>query len=152
MVVAQKTITGVVSDNEGLPLPGATIVVEGTSTGVTTDFDGNFSITAEEGDTLNISYVGYQSQSIVVGDQDTLNISLELGNELEEVVVTALGFAAVRDQQGSTSSVIATDDVIRSALPEDMLRVFMHYKNDEWEKYLSAVTQWDVDTYLDVLP
>ena len=44
------------------------------------------------------------------------------------------------------------DDVIKSALPEDMLRVFMHYKNDEWEKYLSAVTQWDVDTYLDVLP
>ena len=49
MVVAQKTITGVVSDNEGLPLPGATILVQGTSTGVTTDFDGNFSITAEEG-------------------------------------------------------------------------------------------------------
>ena len=37
----------------------------------------------------------------------------------------------------------------KSALPEDMLRVFMHYKNDEWEKFLSAVTQWDVDTYLD---
>ena len=52
MVVAQKTITGVVSDNEGLPLPGATILVQGTSTGVTTDFDGNFSINAEEGDTL----------------------------------------------------------------------------------------------------
>ena len=78
MVVAQKTITGVVSDNEGLPLPGATILVQGTSTGVTTDFDGNFSITAEEGDTLNISYVGYQSQSIEVGDQDTLNISLAI--------------------------------------------------------------------------
>ena len=45
-----------------------------------------------------------------------------------------------------------SDNVIKAALPEDMLRVFMHYKNDEWEKFLSAVTQWDVDTYLDVLP
>ena len=45
-----------------------------------------------------------------------------------------------------------SDEVIKAALPEDMLRVFMHYKNDEWEKFLSAVTQWDVDTYLDVLP
>ena len=45
-----------------------------------------------------------------------------------------------------------SDEIIKSALPEDMLRVFMHYKNDEWEKFLSAVTQWDVDTYLDVLP
>ena len=46
---------------------------------------------------------------------------------------------------------LESDDIIKSALPEDMLRVFMHYKNDEWEKYLSAVTQWDVYTYLDVL-
>ena len=45
-----------------------------------------------------------------------------------------------------------SDDIIKSALPEDMLRVFNHYKKDEWEKFLSAVTQWDVDTYLDVLP
>ena len=44
------------------------------------------------------------------------------------------------------------DDVIKSALPDEMLRVFMHYKKDEWEKFLSAVTQWDVDTYLDILP
>ena len=45
-----------------------------------------------------------------------------------------------------------SDEVIKSGLPDEMLRVFMHYKKDEWEKFLSAVTQWDVDTYLDVLP
>ena len=114
MVVAQKTISGVVSDNEGLPLPGATIVVEGTSTGVTTDFDGNFSITAEEGDTLNISYVGYQSQSIVVGDQDTLNISLELGNELEEVVVTSLGIKREAKALGYAVQSVSTEDITDS--------------------------------------
>ncbi len=114
MVVAQKTITGVVSDNEGLPLPGATILVQGTSTGVTTDFDGNFSITAEEGDTLNISYVGYQSQSIVVGDQDTLSISLELGNELEEVVVTSLGIKREAKALGYAVQSVSTEDITDS--------------------------------------
>ena len=114
MVVAQKTITGAVSDNDGLPLPGATIVVDGTSTGVTTDFDGNFSITAEEGDTLNISYVGYQSQSIVVGDQDTLNISLELGNELEEVVVTSLGIKREAKALGYAVQSVSTEDITDS--------------------------------------
>ncbi len=44
------------------------------------------------------------------------------------------------------------DEVVKSALPDEMLKVFMHYKRDEWEKFLSAVTQWDVDTYLDILP
>ena len=64
-----------------------------------------------------ISYIGYTSEYITVGNQDSITVSLQLDNELEEVVVTALGFAAVRDQQGSTSSVIATDDVVRSAEP-----------------------------------
>ena len=64
-----------------------------------------------------ISYIGYTSEYVTVGNQDSITVSLQLDNELEEVVVTALGFAAVRDQQGSTSSVIATDDVIRSAEP-----------------------------------
>ena len=44
------------------------------------------------------------------------------------------------------------DEVIKSALPDEMYRVFMHYKRDEWERFLGAVTQWDVDTYLDCLP
>jgi glutamine synthetase len=53
---------------------------------------------------------------------------------------------------GEAIGCLNSDDIIKSALPEDMLRVFNHYKKDEWEKFLSAVTQWDVDTYLDVLP
>ena len=44
------------------------------------------------------------------------------------------------------------DEIIRSALPDEMYRVFSHYKRDEWERFLGAVTQWDVDTYLDCLP
>ena len=117
VLFGQGGISGVVLDENGGPLPGANVVIENTSTGVSTDFDGNFTINASSGDVLVISYIGYTSEFITVGNQDSITVSLQLDNELEEVVVTALGFAAVRDQQGSTSSVIATDDVIRSAEP-----------------------------------
>ena len=117
VLFGQGGISGVVLDENGGPLPGANVVIENTSTGVSTDFDGNFTINANSGQVLVISYIGYNSEYITVGNQDSITISLQLDNELEEVVVTALGFAAVRDQQGSTSSVIATDDVIRSAEP-----------------------------------
>ena len=78
------------------------------------------------------------------GEPEKKNIydAMKEGKEVDKLPLT-LGDAIKR---------LDSDDVIKSALPEDMLRVFMHYKNDEWEKYLSAVTQWDVDTYLDVLP
>ena len=117
VLFGQGGISGIVLDENGGPLPGANVVIENTSTGVSTDFDGNFTINANSGEVLVISYIGYTSEYITVGNQDSITVSLQLDNELEEVVVTALGFAAVRDQQGSTSSVIATDDVIRSAEP-----------------------------------
>ena len=113
----QNSISGVVTDENGVPLPGANVIIEDTNTGVSTDFDGNFEITASQGQILAFSYIGYTTQYIAAAGQSSLNISLQLDNELEEVVVTALGFAAVRDQQGSTSSVINSDDVIRSAEP-----------------------------------
>jgi len=87
----QKTISGTVSDENGLPLLGATVVISGTSTGTTTDFDGNYKINANTGDVLTFSYVGYQSQNITVGASNTVNATLQLDNTLEEVVVTALG-------------------------------------------------------------
>ena len=60
----QKTITGTVNDETGLPLPGATVFIDGTSQGVATDFDGNFSIQSSEGDVLLITYVGYADRSL----------------------------------------------------------------------------------------
>ena len=86
-----QSISGTVSDENGVPLPGATVLVEGTSNGVSTDFDGNYSINASSGDTLVFSFVGYTSQSVVVGSSSTINVSLQPDNALEEVVVTALG-------------------------------------------------------------
>ena len=64
-LMAQQTVSGLVSDSDG-PLPGATVIVQGTNNGVSTDFDGNFSIQADEGDVLEISYVGFQTQIITI--------------------------------------------------------------------------------------
>ena len=64
-LMAQQTVSGLVSDSDG-PLPGATVIVQGTNNGVSTDFDGNFSIQADEGDVLEISYVGFQTQMITI--------------------------------------------------------------------------------------
>jgi TonB-linked SusC/RagA family outer membrane protein len=89
--VQAQSISGTVTDDNGVPLPGATVLVEGTSNGVSTDFDGNYSINASSGDTLVFSFVGYSNQSVVVGSSATVNVSLQPDNALSEVVVTALG-------------------------------------------------------------
>ncbi|MDA8938417.1 TonB-dependent receptor [Flavobacteriaceae bacterium] len=89
--LAQTSVSGTVSDSSGVPLPGATVVVAGTSNGVTTDFDGVYSISASEGDVLSISYVGFITQNVTVGASASVNVTLVSDNTLEEVVVTALG-------------------------------------------------------------
>ena len=106
VALAQRTISGVVSDSDGIPLPGATVVIQGTSTGVTTDFDGNFSISADNGDVLVVSFVGYENSLVTVGSGSTYNFSLQSDNELEEVVVTALGLEVKKDEDVSSATLI----------------------------------------------
>ena len=106
-----QQISGTVSDENGVPLPGATVVVEGTSTGVSTDFDGNYSIDASQGDVLVFSYVGYQSQSVSVGASSTVDVSLEPDSLLDEVVVTALGLTREKKSLGYSVSEITSEQV-----------------------------------------
>ena len=113
----QKTITGNITDESGLPLPGATVVIENTTRGVSTDFDGNFSIEAAEGEVLVITYVGYADQKISIGNQDEINIRMTPDNELEEVVLTALGIERKKDNDISSATLIKTDIVNRSGEP-----------------------------------
>ena len=89
VVWAQQTWSGTITDENGLPLPGATVIVENTNRGVVSDFDGNFSIQANQGEIIVISYIGYQSQRLTIGGNFDTNIVLQPGNELEEVVVTS---------------------------------------------------------------
>jgi len=96
----QKTVSGSVSDENGLPLIGATVVISGTSSGTTTDFDGKYQILASTGDVLNFSYVGYSDQNITVGSSNTLNISMQSDDSLEEVVVTGVASGTSRTKLG----------------------------------------------------
>jgi len=109
MVTTQaQTITGTVSADDG-PLPGASIVVKGTTKGVSTDFDGNYSIGATADDVLVFSYIGYAEKEVPVGNQNQINVVLEAGNELDEVVVIGYGTQRKSDLTGSVSSVSAED-------------------------------------------
>src|SRR5690606_23327926 len=92
MVTFAQTITGTVSDTSGTPLPGVSIVLNGTNRGTTTDFDGNYSISADAGQVLIYSYLGMITKEVTVGAGTTLNVVLEEDStQLDEVVVTALG-------------------------------------------------------------
>ena len=85
-------VTGRVVDSTGEPLIGATIMVEGTKEGAVTDIDGNFTINTTSKAKLVISYVGYTTQTVLVGDKTTIDVTLkEVANTMNEVVVTALG-------------------------------------------------------------
>jgi len=85
-------VTGTVTNEEGLGLPGATVSVEGTTSGTVTDLDGKYSITVPEGATLVFSFVGYKTQNIPVGNRSTINVKMaEDTGTLSEVLVTALG-------------------------------------------------------------
>ncbi len=107
----EREITGIVtSASDGLALPGANIIVKGTSTGTKTDFDGKYVIKAKTGEKLIFSYVGFLSESIEIKNQSEINIALkEDASALEEVVITGYGRSReVRNSTASVSSVSST--------------------------------------------
>ncbi|MAU26502.1 MAG: SusC/RagA family protein [Muricauda sp.] len=111
----EKTVTGNVTDQNGLALPGANVVVKGTTTGVQTDFDGNYTISVAEGQVLSFSYLGYTTKEVTVGAQSTINVTLEEDAQaLEEVIVTAYGTSTKEAFTGSASVVGAKDLEIRT--------------------------------------
>ncbi|MFD2543562.1 SusC/RagA family TonB-linked outer membrane protein [Lacinutrix gracilariae] len=107
----EKTISGTVSDENGLPLPTATVIIQGTSTGTSTDFDGNYSISAKQGDVLIFSYVGYANQTQAVGTSSTIDVSLQPDNTLDEVVVTALGIKREEKALGYASQQVKSEEL-----------------------------------------
>ncbi|WP_345192184.1 SusC/RagA family TonB-linked outer membrane protein [Algibacter agarivorans] len=108
----EKTISGTVSDGSGLPLPGASVIIKGTSSGTSSDFDGNYSISAKQGATLVFSFVGYTTKEIAVGASNTINVTLQEDAEaLEEVVVTALGISKQKRTLGYAISEVDGEDI-----------------------------------------
>lgn len=107
-----KTISGTVTDSAGLPLPGVNIVVEGTSNGTQTDFDGNYSITASEGQTLLFTYIGQRDVRRTVGAGSTMNVQMEEDAQaLEEVVVTAQGITREKKSLGYAVSSVGSEQL-----------------------------------------
>ena len=104
----QSTVTGVVTDENGIPLSGASVVVKGTTTGVAADFDGNYSINVASDGVLVFSYVGYATQEISVNGRTNINLSLEPdASQLEEVVLVGYGTQKKGEVTGSIETVTA---------------------------------------------
>jgi len=110
--VQDLEIDGTVTDENGIPLAGANVVVEGTSIGAITDFDGKYLLSGvpEDATTLVFSYVGFKTTEIAITGQSTVNISLESGtNELEEVVIIGYDVVKKSDLTGAVASVKAEE-------------------------------------------
>ncbi len=105
------TVTGLVSDKDG-PLPGVTILVKGTTRGVETDFDGNYSISVSKGKTLIYSFIGMKTLERVIGDVDVINVFMEDELDLlDEIEVVATGFDNIKKEAftGSATTIKAED-------------------------------------------
>ena len=102
---AQGISGHIVSSDDGLSLPGVSIVVEGTDRGTFSDFDGNFTIDASVGDTLLLSSIGFVTQSVVI-TSDSLEITMQTNTtNLSEVVVVGYGSMKVKDLTSSITTV-----------------------------------------------
>ena len=116
----EKNITGTVTDKNG-PLPGASIVIKGTTNGVASDTYGKYAIKAKSGDVLVFSYIGYQTKGVTVGTSNTINVVLnELSNQLQDVVVVGTGRNA-----------IYSDDNIKSKPINSEISEVMYDKNEK---------------------
>ncbi|WP_026730126.1 SusC/RagA family TonB-linked outer membrane protein [Flavobacterium denitrificans] len=115
-----KTIKGLVSDENGLPLPGVSVIIQGTKTATQSDFDGVYTIQASTGDVLVFSYIGIKTKAVTVAGSATINVVLSPDTQnLQEVVVTALGIKrqkkelgyAVQDVKGEQLNKVITTNV-----------------------------------------
>lgn len=123
--IAQTTITGSVTDEQNIPLSGATILEAGTSNGTTADFDGNFSINlSSDNAVLQVSFIGYASREVPVDGQTNIIIQLtEDASQLDEVVLVGYGTQRKKDLTGAVTSVKSEDfnqGVVTS--PEQLLQ------------------------------
>src|SRR5690606_19631838 len=114
----QKTITGTVLDENGSPLPGASIVEKGTINGTQTDFDGNFTLEiSSDATTLEVSYIGYGTKEISIDDQTTFSIQLTPeASSLDEVVVVGYGTTRKSEITGAVGMVSSEEILEQSSV------------------------------------
>ena len=110
----EKKVSGTVSDDNGLPLPGSTIIIKGSTSGVSTDFDGNYSINANVGDVLTFNYVGYADQNKTVGSANVINVTMLADTSLEEVIVIGYG-STTKEQFVGAAAKVETENITAKA-------------------------------------
>ncbi|KGL58900.1 SusC/RagA family TonB-linked outer membrane protein [Polaribacter sp. Hel1_85] len=103
---SQSVVSGKVTDESAMPLPGVSIIVKGTTTGVSTDFDGNYKITVKKGQILQFLYLGFKNQEITISSQKTINIVMkEDTDQLDEIVVVGYGRQKKESVLGAISQI-----------------------------------------------
>ncbi|WP_034918906.1 SusC/RagA family TonB-linked outer membrane protein [Gillisia sp. CAL575] len=103
-----KTVTGTVTDGDGITLPGVNVIVQGTNKGTQTDFDGNYTIQTSSGQILVFSYIGFANQKITVGTSNNVNVSLAVdASALDEVIVVGYGTATKQSFAGTATTIDA---------------------------------------------
>ncbi|CAN0601817.1 unnamed protein product, partial [Ectocarpus sp. 12 AP-2014] len=113
-----KTVSGVVTDDTGSPLPGVNVVEKGTTNGTSTDFDGNYSINVDANATLVFSSLGYKTKEVGVNGRSTVNTSIaEDASELDEVVVTALGIRKETKALGYSLTEVDAEEIATIKTP-----------------------------------
>ncbi len=112
MQAQEKEITGTVTDESGIPLPGVSVLIKGTTSGTQTDFNGNYNLAVNLGDIVVFSYIGMTTQEITVGDNSVIDISLKEDSEvLEEVIVTAQGIKREKKALGYAVSTVESQEI-----------------------------------------
>jgi len=123
----KKTITGIVRDAAGIPLPGVSVNEKGSTTATSTDNYGRFSIRVNANATLKFSFLGYTSQEIAIDNNATINVTLlEDTRALNEVVVTALGIKKEKRQLGYSVTEVKGDVLAKS----NEVNPIMHYREE----------------------
>ncbi len=108
----QKTVTGTVTGEDGLPLPGVNVIIKGTTKGVQTNFDGQYSIEARQGDILVFSFIGLKTAELGVGDTTKIDVVLkEDSAQLDEVVVTAVGISRDEKELGYNVQTVGSEEI-----------------------------------------
>ncbi|WP_424961741.1 SusC/RagA family TonB-linked outer membrane protein [Ekhidna sp.] len=114
-LMAQRTVTGKVTDESGEALLGVNVVIKGTTSGGTTDLDGNYQVSVQDNNAILVfSYVGFQTQEVAVGNRTTIDVTMGGATELQEVVVTAIGLTAQKRDLGYSIQEVGGNEVDRA--------------------------------------
>ncbi|MDP4662505.1 MAG: SusC/RagA family TonB-linked outer membrane protein [Salibacteraceae bacterium] len=112
LLAQERTVTGTVRSDDGSTLPGVTVQIKGTTSGTASDMDGKYSIAVPGGDAVIVySFIGMDTKEVAVGAQATIDVTLGMGVQLEEVVVTALGISRDKKSLGYSTQTVSGDDV-----------------------------------------